>query len=119
MVTDHVLGDLVYTILGVESPMILRPVSKGIYLVVGPCLLHGFMNVESILGVLLKDWDFILTRDRGYPEKSCVFINKAIGQLTKDDPRLSPLAAPWHRDAEMYRNSEIGEVTARDPRLTP
>jgi hypothetical protein len=119
MVADHQSGDLVYNILGVESPMILRPVSNGNFLIVGPCIVHGLMNAEGILGTMPKGWDFILTRDRGYPEKCCVFINSATGQQTKEDPRLSPLSAPWHRCAEMYRNSETGKGTTRDPRMTP
>jgi hypothetical protein len=116
---NYLSGDLVCIILGVDNPMLLRPAEDGYSLVVGSCFVHGLMNAEGVLGPMPKEWRFILTRDHGYPEKSCAFINNETGEQTREDPRLPPLPIPWKKIANGYRNNETGEVIHRDPRTSP
>lgn len=99
--------------------MLLRPSTNGSFLVVGACFVHGLMNAEAVLGPLPDEWSYILTRDRGYPENSCAFINNATGEQTKEDPRLPPLSSPWKRTPNGFKNDETGEIVTGDPRLTP
>lgn len=118
-VTNYSIGDFVCMLLGVDNPMLLRPAADGHFLVVGLCFVHGLMNAEGVLGSMPKQWKFILTRHRGYPEKSCAFINDETGQETTDDPRLPPLPLPWEKIGDGYRNNGTGEVVPYDPRTTP
>jgi hypothetical protein len=77
------------------------------------------MNAEGVLGAMPIGWRFILTRDRGYPEKSCAFISDETGEQTRDDPRLPALPILWKKIADGYRNNETGEIIPYDPRTTP
>lgn len=119
IVANGPLGDRVCIILGVDNPMLLRPAAGGHFLVVGSCFVHGLMNAEGVLGPIPNGWRFILTRDHGYPEKSCAFINEETGEQTREDPRLPPLPIPWERIGNDYRNNETGELIPYDPRTTP
>ena len=77
------------------------------------------MNGEAVLGPIPNEWRFILTRDRGYPEKSYAFTNDKTGKQTKEDPRLPPLPKPWMETGDGFLNEETNELLRRDPRLTP
>lgn len=80
-------------------PMIVRRAEPGgrSFKIVGPCLLHGVMDGEAILGVLPHPWTVEFYRD-GMGVAVRHFRNVETGQLTTEDPRLGGrLPDGWER----------------------
>lgn len=108
--------------------MILRPLSQGFKLV-GPCLVHGMIDGEGILGDIPKQWKVQFYRDNmGYAKMH--FQNTETGELTLEDPRLDPLPRGWQRQDRdrtsddprwfaCFENTDTGELMNSDPRMLP
>jgi Heterokaryon incompatibility protein (HET) len=127
--TARYTGDLICTILGCSSQIVLRPLSAGRFEVVGSCLLHGFSSAEGILGPLPPSWKLQFQyQDLG----SLVpyFYNQETEQVTEEDPRLEPLPSEWERlrteskvgslsFSHLFRSTSSGEIMNSDPRMLP
>ncbi|KAI1079341.1 heterokaryon incompatibility protein-domain-containing protein [Whalleya microplaca] len=126
--TNTAPGDLICVFLGCHMPMILRPVSSGNgFRIVGPCLVHGIMDGEAILGALPHTWIVEFYRD-GMGVAVLHFRNKKTGELTTRDPRLGSVPDEWEqieRDRTVddprwftcFRNKVSGETINADPRM--
>ena len=110
--------------------MILRPTSAGeVFEIIGPCLVHGIMDAEALLGLLPKPWIVEFYRDNlGYARLH--FRNTETKDLTVEDPRLGPLTPEWERFDQgrmpddprwfaYFKNKATGEVMNSDPRMLP
>lgn len=110
--------------------MILRPTASSIgFEIIGPCLVHGLMDAEALLGTLPNPWIVELYRDNlGYARLH--FRNTDTKELTVEDPRLDPVSPEWERFEHdrtqddprwfaYYRNKVTGEVMNSDPRMLP
>jgi hypothetical protein len=129
-------GDVVAVVLGVDSPLILRPVThqgKYCYLVVGAAYVPGAMHAEVLLGPIPAGWILSYKRINGYLRQ--IFNDGNIE--TQQDPRL-PLPLEWryiYESGESFQemerspsgdiltqwfgNVETKEKSWYDPRLTP
>ena len=128
--TNFLIDDLICVLLGCHMPMILRPTFTGEgFKIIGPCLIHGLMDAEALLGPLPKPWIVEFYRDNlGYARLH--FRNTETKDLTVEDPRLGPLTPEWERFDQdrtlddprwfaYYRNKATGEIMNSDPRMLP
>lgn len=120
------LGDIVVVILGCTSPLVLRPVGDGKYLVVGEAYYNGYMDGEALLGPLPKPFEPVLKFDTGKRTYRLCYIDRESGNLQLEDPRLGELPPPWkiksHNEERywmMFENMDTGEVLSHEPRLLP
>ena len=121
--------DRICILLGLFTPLIVRPVSQSSYRVMGWCYVHGLMDSEALLGALPKPWrieQHFLRRQ--FP----IYVNDETGYSGREDPRLASLPADWRRldmddlviDADdpvavdYFRNVVTGVTINYDPRLT-
>ncbi|KAI0007217.1 heterokaryon incompatibility protein-domain-containing protein [Xylariaceae sp. FL0662B] len=121
-------GDLICVFLGCHMPMVCRPASSGNgFKIIGPCLVHGIMDGEAILGALPHPWIAEFYRD-AMGVAVLHFRNKITGELTASDPRLGSLPAEWEhieRDRAVddprwftcFRHKVSGETINVDPRM--
>ncbi|KAL7627071.1 hypothetical protein AAE478_003847 [Parahypoxylon ruwenzoriense] len=124
-------GDLVCTILGCFSSIVLRAQPHGAFAVVGGSYVHGLSNGEGVLGPLPAPWQAVFRTD-----EAGVFVpyfrDPRAGVDSDEDPRLRALdldpvweccAGERTRDDPQlyarYRNRDTGEVLNSDPRLLP
>jgi hypothetical protein len=125
-------GDVVVIGLGVNSPLILRPVThegKSCYLVVGTAYLSGAMHIEAFFGSVPVGWE--LTYQFFNDSYRMVFTQGDV--LTQEDPRVA-LPPQWrykyvpqkdepNTPKEMldfdFENVKTKETSWYDPRLTP
>lgn len=127
---NTLIGDFICVLLGCHMPMILRPTSAGeVFEIIGPCLVHGIMDTEALLGPLPKPWIVEFYRDNlGYARLH--FRNTETKDLTVEDPRLGPLMPEWKRFDQdrmpddprwfaYFKNNTTGEVMNSDPRMLP
>jgi hypothetical protein len=133
-------GDQIMVIIGIPSPLLLRPVptagGRMKYQLVGECFVHGMMWAEVFLGQLPSCWERRCTAIDGiaYP----IFIHE--GRSPLQDPRLGPLPKGWrirygqkgnpkdHHDDEFddkgnmryhwFEFPRTGEWSWTDPRLS-
>ncbi|KAH8645762.1 heterokaryon incompatibility protein-domain-containing protein [Xylariales sp. PMI_506] len=127
------LGDNVFVILGCGVPIILRPLTEGVYRVIGSCFVHGLMDGEAILGPLDDQYDVITVTDS--IEKNILvprYVDNVTGIRYAEDPRLRHVPLPpewqhmqWERASgdpiccNKFRNTKTDEIINYDPRLLP
>ncbi|KAE9369188.1 hypothetical protein N431DRAFT_427408 [Stipitochalara longipes BDJ] len=116
-------GDIVFAILGCTTLLVLRRQSNDRYRVVGPCNLHGFMDLEALFGPV---------PDNFYVEEGAIlhmaydmwFVDAKTGEKSRTDPRVGTGPPGWRyegRDEDecvIWENIETGTRTFHDPRLT-
>ena len=125
-------GDVVVIGLGVNSPLVLRPVThegKSCYLVVGTAYLSGAMHAEAFFGSIPVGWELTYRLFNHF--YLMVFTHGDV--LTQEDPRVA-LPPQWrykyvpqkdkpNTPKEMlnfyFENVETKETSRYDPRLTP
>ena len=118
--------DEVCTILGCQSPLILRPCGDGFHKVVGECYIDGFMDGAACLGPLPSNWQMVERYFEEYSTYYDAYFNQQTGEFHIEDPRRGPLPAGWYifdykmKNAyNVYANDEIGERNWCDPRMRP
>lgn len=111
-------GDEVCTLLGCDTPMVLRKDAFSEHFVVGESYVQGLMDAESILGPLPAEWHSALDiNDAG--EVFPVYWETRKDSITSQDPRMGQLPNGWNNHSERrYWNSLTGETSRSDPRLT-
>ncbi|XXG99288.1 Thiosulfate sulfurtransferase rdl2, mitochondrial [Hypoxylon texense] len=121
-------GDLICVFLGCHMPMVVRPAESGHgFKVMGPCLLHGAMDGEAVLGALPRPWRVEFYRD-GMGVAVPHFRDAATGRLAAEDPRLGPLPDGWERARrdrtvddprwfDCFVHAGSGETLNADPRM--
>ncbi|KAK4494885.1 hypothetical protein PRZ48_014241 [Zasmidium cellare] len=121
-------GDIICTLLGLQSQLMIRRASSDTYQIVGECYLHGTDNCIPFLGPLPDGWiPFYDKRDSGYGVAR-KYRKPSTGEVIEDDPRLPPLREweRFHRESQpddrgsfaCFRNKRTGGVINADPRLT-
>jgi hypothetical protein len=119
-------GDVVVTLLGCETAMVLRPTTNNQYQFVGEAYYYEAMSWtdDALFGPLPGSYELIVrTADRKeYP----AYIDRTTGFITPEDPRLGPLPQGWNlypHERSLFRlqfkNDETGQSTRKDPRLSP
>jgi len=119
-------GDVVVTLLGCETAMVLRPTTNNQYQFVGEAYYYEAMSWtdDALFGPLPGSYELIVCNaDRkGYP----AFIDRGTGFITPEDPRLGPLPEGWklypHERSPyrlQFKNDKTGQSTRKDPRLSP
>jgi hypothetical protein len=122
-------GDVLVVLLGLDSPILLRPTTNGYHKVVGTCHVYGLMSSEALLGPLPGDTRAIKYWNKSVGTWSYAFLDDETHQVQTNDPRLDPLPQGWHfapekvckerRRYPLFCREDTGEVTKFDPRLTP
>ena len=118
--------DEVCTLLGCQSPLILRPCGDGYHKVVGECYIDDFMDGAACLGPLPNRWQLVKRHFEEFSSSYSAFLNHQTGEFQIEDPRLGPLPAGWYisdhkkKDAyNRYANDETRERSWSDPRMRP
>ncbi|KAI8220563.1 hypothetical protein K4K55_011528 [Colletotrichum sp. SAR 10_96] len=108
-------GDEIFVILGCNMPIIMRPIGRLKYRIVGACFMHSLMRFEGLLGPLPEEWKMIYkTFSRIHPS----------GMITINDPRLEELPDGWEQKSEqtgrlLWRYGGEGDWEWFDPRMAP
>ncbi|OBT80261.1 hypothetical protein VF21_00609 [Pseudogymnoascus sp. 05NY08] len=121
-------GNIITTVLGRNSPLLLRPPGNDSYVVVTGAMIPGLCNSASILGQLPHPWKIQLVDQLGHPEPQPHYINSETGVTTREDPRLGSLPPDWIRVqgewqtsqpifVDHFQNVMTGQVVHWDPRL--
>ncbi|KAI6086015.1 heterokaryon incompatibility protein-domain-containing protein [Hypoxylon rubiginosum] len=84
-------GDVVYSILGCRSLMVLRPCTGNKFEVIGECYLHGMDPGMMILGPYPNAFKLVLKYDEATDSWHTRHRNKTTGLLSVIDPRLRSL----------------------------
>ncbi|CAN9308419.1 unnamed protein product [Alternaria alternata] len=121
-------GDSLVVLLGCFTPMILRPLENGAYIIIGRCYVQGLMDGEALLGDLPRSW----TVQEHYDDGASVFkyYNRDTECLTSKDPRLPPLHESWRKvcrqrtpddpvNVAYFEHIPTGRIINSDPRLLP
>jgi len=118
-------GDIVTILLGLDSPMILRPTDEGDYKVVGEAYYDGFMDGEALLGPFTDSFAPVSRLNPNDRLWVWQYLNQETGLFQVEDPRLGSLPAGWslvnHDREDFYQrfvNDATGKKTWDDPRLT-
>ncbi|KAL8897638.1 MAG: hypothetical protein Q9207_007110 [Kuettlingeria erythrocarpa] len=123
-------NDCIASLLGCDSPMVLRPTADGYYTVVGECYVHGLMEGEGFLGPLSAHWERIVRYDEGTGSWYDVYVERKRGIYQVEDPRLGPLPNDWYREEHpkqhlytnyRHRTRDVEGFTSYtcDPRMLP
>lgn len=130
---DTQKGDIVATLLGCVTPVVLRPVHNTDgqlkFFWIGECFVHGLHDSTRLLGPFPAPWKGIL-ENYGGGRTRLRFQNTETGEETWQDPRLPPLEeweGFWPEKMEQYdpmdpiflRHRDTGEEITYDPRLEP
>ena len=101
--TDVESGDRISVLVGASIAIVLRPVANRVdtYRIVGPCFLQGIMLGEGLLGPLPDGWSCILDHTRIW-----CFGKEGSENLTREDPRLWLLPAPWKAHFCDFKNED-------------
>jgi hypothetical protein len=118
-------GDRICVILGCDTPLALRPLSDGTFVVVGDSYVNNLMDGEALLGPLPSNRQCV-ARDGPDGVRYPAYVDRQTGGLCLEDPRLAePLPKGWevatHDKEEFlmaFLHLETGERTWQDPRLT-
>ncbi|OBT98355.1 hypothetical protein VE01_03036 [Pseudogymnoascus verrucosus] len=121
-------GDMITTVLGRNSSLILRPAGDDAYVVITGALVPSLCDSVSILSPLPDGWKIKLIDDRDHPQPQPHYTNNATNETTREDPRLGPLPPGWIRVqgewqhsqpifVEHFQNVMTGEVVHWDLRL--
>ena len=81
-------GDQVVAFPGCSSPIILRPINNGRYLVVGECFIPNFMNDEALIGLLPEGWEQIFWRSEEDGRFCAAYRNLRSQEIRFSDPRF-------------------------------
>jgi hypothetical protein len=122
-------GDQIVSLLGCDSPMVLRRGPHGGLLVVGECLMPELSDSRDFLGPLPSPWRvqyFIGPSDRYGVYR---YSNAETGDLSDQDPRTLG-ASDWQLETvnrtgddsvtfRTFRNTVSGDIVKSDPCLTP
>ncbi|KAI0165239.1 heterokaryon incompatibility protein-domain-containing protein [Hypoxylon sp. FL1284] len=111
-------GDIVYSILGCRSLMVLRPSGENRFQVVGECYLHGLNPGTVLLGPYPTSSKIVLEHDEATDTWDTRHRSKMTGQLSVVDPRLRSLGI-YKRDEEPEKIPVIDAkcLTSRGVRL--
>lgn len=84
-------GDHVCVLLGCNTPIVLRRLQNGRFLVVGECYVYGISNGEALLGSLPPKTQMIkmFREDLGF--YASAFVDEVSGKISFEDPRLESL----------------------------
>lgn len=104
-------GDEISSILGCETPMVLRPAGNSGFRVVGSCYVPGHSNGEALFGPLPDNIRMIRVQS-GDGGDHIAFRDVISGQISFADPRLKSLV-----DAEVYE--ELKESPGYRVQLSP
>lgn len=124
-------GDQWGVVLGLGTPLLLRPKRGGNFQVVGNCYIPGLNDAKALLGPLPGGWSV-----QWRPPKNDrrvilpVFLNSEIQSLSEADPRLNDLPHDWEKfereweygdpaNAKWFKNTKTGEILNSDPRMHP
>jgi hypothetical protein len=128
-------GDIICVFLGCSRPLVLRPLAKDQYQLVGSAFIYGLHDAIPLLGPLPREWRVQCGPYSEHSQRTLYrFFNSDTGELTADDPRLEP-HPDWERvevedlgrvltgdDPEVcdfFRNKTTEELINYDPRLLP
>ena len=119
-------NDIIVTLLGCPSPVVLRPTDKENYIVVGVCYVHHIVTGDLLLGPLPENWQRVWRFDEQSQNYWDIFVDRENGVWQIDDPRLGAIPDGWfkeeHRDQHVYhmfRNKSTGLSNCFDPRMSP
>jgi hypothetical protein len=115
-------------LLGCSDPLILRPTQNHAYQFIGNCSVYGLHDAIRLLGPLPLPWTAVADIDLT-GRNNFRFLNSESQEITREDPRLAPLAE-WKRidkeagpddpvDYDFFQHAETGEIINYDPRLEP
>lgn len=128
--SDAQEGDCLCVLLGLDAPILLRPVASGNYAVVGICFVHGLMDGEGLLGSIPSPWKVLYKNTLNTSESSIpYFVNSITGERLDLDPRLPPLPEGWESvdrkssrksstSFRGFKNTKTGETFLGDPRMS-
>lgn len=115
-------GDQVYSILGFDRNLVLRPITATTHLVIGQGYHSTYADGEALLGELPPEWKVTFIPGEGY-NYSPAF--EKDGQIQKQDPRLADMRLPdsWEEGVDengdpRWRFGKEGQWTKYDPRLS-
>ncbi|CAG9988715.1 unnamed protein product, partial [Clonostachys byssicola] len=96
-------GDAVCTLLGLENHIVLRPVGRREYRVIGQCFVHGLNFGESLLGDFPTDWSRgkVHIEEGGESYWTVDFVNRKTGKARGKDPRFDGI-----RHSEIFCGNE-------------
>ena len=119
-------NDIIVTLLGCQSSIVLRPTDKGTYIVVGSCYVHEIMTGDLLLGPLPKKWQRVWRYDEQTQNYWDAFVDRENGVWQIDDPRLGALPDGWFKEEHpmqhvyhMFRDESTGSESSSDPRMLP
>ena len=115
--------DMIFAILGCTTLLVLRRQPNGRYRAVGPCNLHGFMDLEALFGPLPDNFH---VEEGGilHMAYDMWFVDAKTGEKSRTDPRVGTGPPGWRheeRDEDecvIWENIETGKRIFHDPRLT-
>ncbi|KAK0710844.1 heterokaryon incompatibility protein-domain-containing protein [Lasiosphaeris hirsuta] len=104
-------GDQVCVLLGCSSPLALRPVGNGGFLVVGECFVPGISQGEAFLGPLPPNVQLVGTDPPEYENLYPTgFFDTSTGLLSFEDPRLSQLPIDLGEFRQRLRNNPVATI---------
>lgn len=114
------------TLLGCQSPIVLRPIGKDNYIVVGSCYVHEIITGDPLLGPLPKKWQHVRRYDKKDQTYGRVFVDRENGVWQIEDPRLGALPDNWFKAEhpkqhvyDMFLDNSTGLWGPSDPRMLP
>ncbi|KAJ4361876.1 hypothetical protein N0V83_010817 [Neocucurbitaria cava] len=124
-------GDQLGAVLGLGTPLLLRPKRGGSFQVVGDCYIPGLNDAKALLGPLPGGWSvqwLAPLNDRR--DRLPVLFNSETENLSEEDPRLADLPHDWEefereweygdaRNAKWFKNTKTGRILNSDPRMHP
>ncbi|KAG7010143.1 hypothetical protein G7Y79_00001g004150 [Physcia stellaris] len=119
-------NDIIVTLLGCQSSIVLRPTDKGTYIVVGSCYVHDIITGDLLLGPLPKNWQRVWRYDEQTQNYWDAFVDRENGMWQIDDPRLGALPDGWSKEDHplqhvyhVFRDDSTGSKSSSDPRMLP
>jgi hypothetical protein len=118
-------GDIVAVVLGLGTPLVLRPINDNKFQVVGEAYYSGIMEGEALLGpqpdgIEIFHWDSPATGAL-FP----AYFDRNENTVASLDPRLGDMPPDWKIEIDLedvlhrwFVNEETGEKTDKDPRVT-
>ncbi|KFY34128.1 hypothetical protein V494_07032 [Pseudogymnoascus sp. VKM F-4513 (FW-928)] len=99
-------GDVITTLLGRNSPLLLRPVDNDAYVVIAGVMVPDLCDSVSILGPLPTPWKMRLIDQIDHPRPQPHYTNTVTNETSREDPRLGPLPPGWDRIQGKWRPSQ-------------
>jgi hypothetical protein len=118
-------GDIITVLLGLGSPLILRPTNDNKFQVVGEAYYNGVMDGEALLGPLPDGIEEVSRYSPVTARWDFAYFDRNNNTVTTVDPRLGDMPPDWKIESEpedealqWFVNKETGESTWKDPRRT-